>query len=210
MQTQPQPTANHPTHKAFAEVIESSLGSFLAQSWQWDAFPSFGSIVTIETKQRIVFGIVHEVKTGSMDSMRYPFPYQKTEEELLLEQPQIFEFLKTTFSCLTIGYKQNGKIFYLLTPEPSKIHAFVAPASKALCAQFFDSDMYLHLLFGMSNQILNLDELLLATLKHQVELGILTKERLTKFVETFSLLTGNDYRRLKLFLQRAAPLVSNI
>jgi hypothetical protein len=194
----------------FAEVIESSLHSFLAQSWQWDKFPSFGSIVAIETKQRIVFGIVHEVKTGSMDSIRYPFPYQKTEEELLAEQPQIFEFLKTTFSCLTIGYKQSGKIYYLLTPEPSKIHAFVTPASKALCAQFFESDTYLHLLFGMSNQILHLDELLLATLKHQVELGILTKERFTRFIETFSLLTGNDYRRLKLFLQRAAPLVSNI
>lgn len=210
MQNQTQPHTNHSTNKAFAEVIESSLHGFLAQSWQWDTFPAFGSIVTIETKQRILFGIVHEVKTGSMDSMRYPFPYQKTEEELLMEQPQIFEFLKTTFSCLTIGYKQNGKLFYLLPPEPSKIHAFVTPASKTLCAHFFESDMYLHLLFGMSNQLLNLDELLLATLKHQVELGILTKERLAKFVETFSLLTGNDYRRLKLFLQRAAPLVSNI
>lgn len=198
------------TNNAFAEVIESSLHGFLAQSWKWDTFPSFGSIVTIETKKRILFGIVHEVKTGSMDSMRYPFPYQKTEEELMLEQPQIFEFLKTTFSCLTIGYQEKGKMYYLLTPEPSKIHAFVAPASKALCTQFFASNTYLHLLFGMSNQILNLDELLLATLKHQVELGILTKERLTSFMETFSLLTGNDYRRLKLFLQRAGPLVSNI
>jgi hypothetical protein len=210
MQTQTPSATPLTTNKAFAEVIESSLHGFLAQSWQWDTFPAFGSIVTIETKERILFGIVHEVKTGSMDSVRYPFPYQKTEEELLLEQPQIFEFLKTTFSCLTIGYKQNGKIFYLLAPEPSKIHAFVMPASKTLCSQFFDSDMYLHLLFGMSNQILHLDELLLATLKHQVALGILTKERLTKFVETFSLLTGNDYRRLKLFLQRAAPLVGGI
>jgi hypothetical protein len=200
----------NPTNNAFAEVIESSLHSFLAQSWKWDQFPSFGSLVTIETKQRIVFGIVHEVKTGSMDSMRYPFPYQKTEEELLLEQPQIFEFLKTTFSCLTIGYKQNSKIFYVLAPEPSKIHAFVTPASKTLCAQFFESDIYLHLLFGMSNQILHLDELLLATLKHQVDLGILNKERFTRLIETFSLLTGNDYRRLKLFLQRAGPLVNGI
>ena len=65
------------TCNAFAEVIESSLHGFLAQSWKWDQFPSFGSIVTIETKQRIVFGIVHEVKTGSMDSMRYPFPVSK-------------------------------------------------------------------------------------------------------------------------------------
>jgi len=62
----------------------------------------------------------------------------------------------------------------------------------------------------MSNQILHLDELLLATLKHQVDLGILNKERFTRLIETFSLLTGNDYRRLKLFLQRAGPLVNGI
>lgn len=198
------------TSNAFAEVIESSLHGFLAQSWHWDRFPAFGSIVTINAKERTLFGVVHEVKTGSMDSMRYPFPYQKTEEELLQEQPQIFEFLKTTFSCLTIGYKQNGKMYYLMTPEPSKIHAFVTPVSKELSAQFFASNTYLHLLFNMNDQILNLDELLLATLKHQVELDILTKERLSSFIETFSLLTGNDYRRLKLFLQRAQPIVSSI
>ena len=63
---------------------------------------------------------------------------------------------------------------------------------------------------NMSNQILHLDELLLATLKHQVDLGILNKERFTTLIKTFSLLTGNDYRRLKLFLQRAGPLVNGI
>ncbi len=97
-------------NKPFAEVIESSLHGWLAQSWQWDTFPSFGSIVTIQGKKRTHFGIVHQIQTGSMDPVRYPFPYQKTEEELLKEQPQIFEFLKTTFSCLIIGYQEKGSI----------------------------------------------------------------------------------------------------
>ncbi len=198
------------TNRAFAEVVESSLHGWVAQSWQWDQFPSFGSLVTVQSSQRTMFGIVHQIQTGSMDPLRYPFPYQKTEEELLAEQPQIFEFLKTTFSCLSIGYYEKGKIYYLLSPEPPKIHAFVAPITQEQCQQFFSNSQYLHILFGLSAHIFNLDELLLALLKNLKTKNLLTDAKVTAFVENFSLLTGNDYRRLKLFLQRAQPLISHI
>ena len=195
------------TNKAFAEIIESSLQGWLAQSWQWNTFPHFGSLVMVETKKRIVFGIVHQIQTGSMEPMRYPFPYQKTEEELMRDQPQIFEFLKTTFSCLVIGYQEKGKMYYLTAPEPPQIHSFVAPMDTDTAKQFLYSERYLHVLFGAAN-LFNLDELLLAILKQHTELHILSPEKLTSFISTYSLLTGNDYRRLKLFLQRADHLVS--
>src|SRR5579872_2541465 len=133
--------------KHFAEVIESSLTGWLAQSWRWDTFPSFGSLITIEEKKRTLFGIVHQVQTGSMDPIRYPFPYQKTEEELLREQPQIFEFLKTTFSCVTIGYQEKGSLFYLVSPEPPKIHSFISHPPIEITKTFFSNMRYLHLLF---------------------------------------------------------------
>ncbi len=194
-------------HKeAFAEIIESSLQEFTAQCWQWDRIPHFGSLVTVTTKRRTLFGIVHSIKTGSMDPLRYPFPYKKTEEELLREQPQIFEFLKTNFTCLGLGYSEQGKLFYLTSPEPPKIHAFVQEATKEQYQQFFSNEHYLHLLF--SHQTLgSLDELLLACLKNLNELNLLTPEKTATFIETFALLTGNDYRRLKLFLQRANPII---
>jgi len=195
-------------NKAFAEIIDSSLQGWLAQSWHWNNFPQFGSLVMVETKKRIIFGIVHQIQTGSMEPMRYPFPYQKTEEELLREQPQIFEFLKTTFSCLAIGYQEKGHIYYLAAPEPPQIHSFVAPMEIELAKQFLYSERYLHLLFGAS-QLFNLDELLLAILKQQVELNILSETKTTNFINTYSLLTGNDYRRLKLFLQRAESIVNS-
>lgn len=196
--------------ESFAEVIESSLVGWMAQSWEWNVFPRFGSLVTLESKKYTLFGIVHQIQTGSMDPVRYPFPYQKTEEELLREQPQIFEFLKTTFSCLSIGYKEKGKIFYQFAPEPPKIHAFVAAASPLLSKEFFAHEQYLHVLFGLSGQILNVDELLLALLKTMRDMGCMNKQHVEAFLETFSLLTGNDYRRLKLFLQRAQPLFSQL
>lgn len=193
--------------KAFSEVIESSLHGFLAQSWQWNDFPSFGQLVTIESGKRTLFGLVYQIRTGSMDPVRYPFPYQKTEKELLEEQPQIFEFLKTTFSCLTIGYQEFSSIFYMLAPKPPNIHAFVSHVDSFLAKQFFLKLDYLPMLFGQSNLIGNLDELLLALLKQQAELNVLTEKKVEAFIDNFSLLTGNDYRRLKLFLQRAEQII---
>lgn len=191
----------------FAEVIESSLTGWLAQSWSWDTFPEFGSFVAIEGKKRTLFGIVHQVQTGSMDSVRYPFPYQKTEEELLQEQPQIFEFLKTTFSCIAIGYQEKKSISYLIAPEPPKIHAFVTHPTTELSKIFFASNNYLHLLFTHSAQIFNMDELLLALLRQHMEFNILSKNKLNTFMQTYSLLIGNDYRRIKLFLQRVEHML---
>jgi hypothetical protein len=195
--------------KYFAEVIESSLTSWLAQSWSWDMFPEFGSFVAVESKKRIIFGIVHQVQTGSMDPVRYPFPYQKTEEELLKEQPQIFEFLKTTFSCITIGYQEKKVISYLIAPEPPKIHSFVTRPDAEVSKIFFASTRYMHLLFTHSAQIFNMDELMLALLKQHMELNILTQHKINTFMQTYSLLTGNDYRRIKLFLQRAEHMLGN-
>jgi len=151
--------------KCFAEVIESSFTGWLAQSWHWDRFPSFGSFVSVEGKVRTIFGIVHQINTGSMDPIRYPFPYQKTEEELLREQPQIFEFLKTTFSCATIGYQEKGTITYLIAPEPPKIHSFITYPDEQTCKKFFANTRYLHLLFTHSANIFNIDELMLVLLK---------------------------------------------
>ncbi len=190
-------------NKPFAEIIESSLHGFLAQTWQWDMFPAFGSLVSIEQKDRILIGIVYQVRTGSMDPMRYPFTYQKTEKELLEEQPQIFEFLKTTFSCLIAGYSEKDRMHYQLAPHPAKIHAFVQPAPAILSKQFFASDQYLHTLVAQASLIGNIDELLLRLLAHQAEQKILSQDKLNPFLLTYSLLTGNDYRRIKLFLQRA-------
>ena len=194
-------------NKPFSEIIESSLATWLAQSWRWDVLPSFGSLVTVHTPKRKLFGIVHQIQTGSMDPVRYPFPYQKSHEELLAEQPQIFEFLKTTFSCIPLGYQEKGEIIYLMAPEPPTIHSFVSIMDIDLIKQFFYHDKYLHLLFSLNNQIAYIDELLLVILKQQKTLGILNEEKINHFIQIFSLLIGNDYRRLKLFLHRAQTIV---
>jgi hypothetical protein len=192
--------------KPFAEVVESSLHQFKAQSWEWDQFPAYGTLVSIDQRPYTLYGLVHETHTGSMDPTRYPFTYQKTEEELRKEQPQIFEFLKTTFSCILLGFSEKGKIHYSAAPYPAKIHAFVQSAESEKARTFFAHTQWLHRLFSLSNEMGNIDDLLLACLAQQKSPGQKSERSLSSFINAYALLTGNDYRRIKLFLQRVQSI----
>ena len=194
---------------SFAEVIESSLTTYTAQCWQWNQYPVFGSLVQVTDYKRTVYGIVTDAQTGSIDPSRTPMAYQKTEEELLAQQPHIFEFLKTSFTVHLCGYQDgaDGEIVYTLPPSPCKIHAFVAPCDRAAVTAFFSSGQFLEVLFSGLNQIPNFDELLIALMRNLKNEGTLSPHFLEDVAHTFALLTGNDYRRIKLLLRRTQQML---
>jgi len=194
-------------HSNFAEVVESSLDHLTAQCWQWNRFPTFASLVQIQTPEETSVGIVTSIQTGSIEPGRTPFAYQKTEEELYAQQPQIFEFLKTTFIVHIIGYHDNtvNTFMHLLPNHPSKIHAFVKEAEKELAYSALSNLHFLHILFSGASTIPYLDELLLALIKNNKH--VFKPEILDAFSQQFSLLTGNDYRRLKLFFMRLETIM---
>lgn len=198
------------SNQYFAEVIESSLDSWIAQSWKWDFFPIFGSIVIVESNNRKFFSIVYQINTSSNDGVRQPFAFKKTEEELIREQPQIFEFLRTSFSCLALGYQEDNNIYHMLSPEPPKIHSFIRQADKTELTNFFNNPNYLQIFFSNINKVSNLDELMLALLRYLKQNEILNDKNFTEFLELYSLLTDNDYKKLKLFLRRIEPIIQNL
>ncbi len=191
----------------FGEVVESSLQEWVTQSWNWDKFPEFGSIVTVKNGEIAIFGIVYQIKTGSIDSNRQAFAYQKTEEELIREQPQIFELLKTNFSCLVLGYEENDCFFSMLASKPPKIHSFVRQASLKEIQNIFKTTQYLQLIFNSAGIISNLDELLIVLIKNLTILNVIDKNNFEEFIQSFALLTRNDYFRLKLFMHRIGPIL---
>lgn len=186
----------------FSEVIESSLTGFTAQSWNWNETPSFGSLVVAQSTDYCIYGIVHQVQTGSSDPNRVPHPFGKTHAELMRDQPQIFQLLRTTFSCIVVGYEKNNHITYTLNPHPAPIHTFISHASLAQSQAFFSQPDYVHILFNLQQLVFNLDELLLATIAYQIDANILRETTISSLMDTYALLTGNEYRRTKLFLQR--------
>ncbi len=193
----------------FAEVTESSLSSWRAQCWEWDTLPSHGALLAIQQGSRTIYGIVHAITIGPQDTQRTVFAYKKTEEQLKQDHPHIFEFLTSTVSCITLGYKEDNQIRYQMAPTPPKIHAFVTVPAPEELYQFFQDEQYLHILFANIDQLVSLDDLLLALIEHMAASNNLTTDRFNRFVQTFSLLTANDYRRLKLFLQRVQPLIKH-
>jgi hypothetical protein len=155
-----------------------------------------------------MYGIVHAITIGPLDTQRTVFAYKKTEEQLKKDHPHIFEFLISTISCISLGYKEGAQMRYQIAPTPPKIHAFVSAPTHEELQDFFQDEHFLHMLFAQSDQLTSLDDLLLALIEQMALSKSLTHERFTRFIHTFSLLTANDYRRLKLFIQRVQPLLS--
>lgn len=201
-----------PTATFFAEVIESSIARFTAQSWTWNQVPEYGSLVEVTTQEHRIIGIVTDITTGSHDPVRKPFTYQKTQAELLRDQPQIFAFLKTSFTVQIIGYyeEQHTCFLYLLPTKPVELHTFVKETPAENYAEILENPLYLSILFAFQTTINQLDELLLALLKKYSTQKIITLNTMHAFCSAYSLHTNNDYKRLKLFLQRSSSFLPQL
>jgi len=185
-----------------AEIIESSLQTWQAQSWQWETSLPFGALTVSQHADGYIFGIVYQINTGSDDPQRTAYAYQKTEAELRREQPQVFAFLRTISSCLTVGYIQHGIIAYQLAPHPPRIHAFVGLATIEQQKNFFSQEYFLPVLFNATASLAYCDELLFAVIKRALENKTLSYDNFVRSLEMLSCLFGNDYRRFRLLLAR--------
>ncbi len=196
----------------FGEIIESSVDDFTAQTWSWNLVPHYGSLIEVVSNNTVIVGVVAQVHTGSQDPVRKPFTYQKTQAELLREQPQIFAFLKTTFRVQIIGYYEQNvdakKFLYLLPPQPATLHAFTKECTSERYAAILNDPTYLSMLFAFQTKIVQLDELLLALLRTYSLHNKLLHNDIMHFCNAYSLHTGNDYKRLKLFLQRSSGFLT--
>lgn len=198
------------TNKPFAEILQSTLSSWQAQCWQWNNVPEFGQLVIAHQNNSTVYAIIASITTGPKDPIRTPFAYQKTQQELEEEQPQIFEFLKTEFTCLTLGYTHNNQIYYQLPTRPAQIHTFVHEATTQDYQQFLASSDYLYLLLQTSEGTMPSQELLLALLKQALLNTSMSKEQMHNFLEHYFAHSSAQYQDTKLFLRRIQTLLQTM
>lgn len=186
------------------EVIESSLSLTIGQCWKWNNLPTFASLVEMENNNQRIFGCVSDIRTESTDPSRKPFAYQKTEDELLAQQPQIFELLKSTFSVQIIGFQDTTtkNLFFQVPPQPCKIHSFIKPVDETTFAAIVSHPESLSLLFSFCDNPTRLEELLLALLCTMHKRNLLTKDFFRSFYENFAILNNNNYKRVKVFFER--------
>lgn len=189
----------------FAEVIESSLQSYRCQSWSQDLIPEFGSLVL--TCNSNIWGLVYEVQTAPNDPIRQPQALRLTDEELQKQHPQIYNFIQTTFSAIVVGHGSNP-IFYHLSPFAAKLHSFIKKASVDEEKSFFKDCAYLDMIFENSQNIANLNELLLAIINRYSKLGLLNNQFISEFINNLTHLYGNDFVKLNLLLKRMDNLLA--
>ena len=190
-----------------AEVISSNLGQVTIVAWQHDQPFAYGSLVAIEQSTKIIYAVISGTMIGSDDPSRKPFAYKLSKEELAHQQPQIFSVIQTTMTGMVVGYEQGDTICHMVAPEPAEIHSFVRPATSQEVQRFVIKPTYLQLLFSANSALNNVDELLLALVRYLKSQSALSPSSLQDLVGTYSLLTGNDYRRLKLLLSRMQQLL---
>ncbi len=193
----PGDTAAERTH--VGEVVESSTTELIAQARQLHGAPSFGQFVRVEAAMPVV-GIVFNVFTHSIEPNRRPTAYGKTEEELRLEQPQIFELLRTEFQALVIGYLTGDESVQILPPQPAHIHSFVYLCSDEQVRAFTRTDDYLRSILNTSK--IPTDELVIAVLRHTVRAHAHAPSYLVQMGKELSRLLSDDYDRLSSIIRR--------
>jgi hypothetical protein len=189
----------------FAEVIESTLQRYRCQSWSQELIPEFGSLVL--TSQSNIWGLVYEVQTAPNDPIRQPQALRLTDDELKKQHPQIFNFIETTFSAIVVGHGHNP-IFYHLSPYAAKLHCFIKKATIEEEKAFFEDHAYLDMIFENTQNIANLNELLLAIISRYKKLGLLNNQLISELINNLSHLYGNDYIKLNLLLKRMDNLLA--
>jgi len=185
----------------FAEVIESSLAHYRAQSWDYTVVPPYGSLIVAEYAGYVTYAVVYASATGSDDQVRQVQAYQKTQLELMQDQPQIFALLRTSLSAVVIGYKNIDTIQFRLPPVPVPLHTFVRYATVdelRLCVPIAN---YLHLLFAQASYI-PIEQLVLALVGQLKQQQLIDSDTLCAVLHTYLQLSGNDYAHVRFFARQ--------
>jgi hypothetical protein len=197
-----QHAGEHPSENHVGEVVESSTAEALAQARELNRAPCFGRFVLIQSVVPAV-GIVFNVSTQSIEANRRPVAYGKTERELRLEQPQIFELLRTHFQILIVGHLDRGAPVPLLPPHPAPIHSFVYECDDALIRACTEDDEFLRNIINTPG--MPADQLLIATLRNALSVRGDSHEYLVIMGKALSRLLHDDYDRLRSVVRRIAP-----
>ncbi|MGC8668395.1 MAG: hypothetical protein ACP5VE_09810 [Chthonomonadales bacterium] len=123
------------------EIIAASTTEFTARSPQVNEPPPFGSFVRVCSPLREpvedadpfasappdgTYGLVCESVTASLDPNRRPAAFGAADEEQLrMQQPQIFALLVTDFKCRVVAHVEHGKVRHYLPDRPPRLHARV-------------------------------------------------------------------------------------
>ena len=187
-----------------AEIIEASTADFTAECYELYQPPPFGSLVKTTDSPVELYGIVYHATTASIEPGRRPIARGKdeaTEEGVYRSSPQLTKLLRSEFSVLVVGHRQDEKLYRYLPPKPARIHNFIYPCSPDEVREFSQSLDFLNILIT-SHLPVSVEELVAATLRQMSEVYEDGHAFMVAAGKELAVLLSGDFTRLKTILGR--------
>ena len=186
------------------EVVEASTTDFVAQCYELYRSPPLGSLVKTIDLPVEMYGIVYHATTESIEPGRRPIARgrdESSEEEIYRSSPQLLKLLRTEFSALVVGHRQDNKILQYLPPQPARIHSFVYLCSPDEVREFGQSFDFLNILLN-ANLPVPAEELVGAALRQMSRAHKDPRAFLVAAGKELAILLSGNLNQLKAILGR--------
>ena len=186
------------------EVIEASTPGFTAQCYELYRSPPLGSLVKTRDLPVELYGIVYNATTASIDPGRRPIARggdMDSEEEIYRQSPQLLQLLRSEFSVMVVGHRQDDRLYHYLPPKPARVHSFVYICPPDEVKEFSQSFTFLNLLVNTGLPVPR-DELIAACLR---QMSLVHEDRHSFLVaagKELATLLGGQFNQLKAILER--------
>jgi len=189
------------------EVIEATTTDFVAECYELYQSPPLGSLVKTTDSPVELYGIVYHATTTSIEPGRRPIARGKdeaTEEEVYRSSPQLMKLLRSEFSALVVGHRQDAKLHHYLPPKPARIHGFVYLCPPDEVREFSQSFDFLNILIGTHLPV-SVEEVVSASLRQMSQVYEDRQAFLVAAGKELSLLLGGEFGRLRAILGKIMP-----
>ncbi|MFC2017035.1 hypothetical protein ACFLUD_01315 [Chloroflexota bacterium] len=186
------------------EVIEASTTDFVAQCYELYQSPPLGSLVKTRDMPVELYGIVYHATTTSLEPGRRPIARGKdeaSEEEIYRASPQLLKLLRTEFSALVVGYREDEKLYHYLPPKPARIHSFVYLCPPEEVKEFSQPFDFLNMLINTHLPV-STDELVAASLRQMSQVYEDRHAFLVAAGKELAILLSGQFNQLKAILGR--------
>ena len=186
------------------EVIEASTTDFVAQCYELYQSPPLGSLVKTRDQSVELYGIVYNAATTSLEAGRRPIARGKdetTEEAIYQSSPQLLKLLRSEFSALVVGHRQDDKLYHYLPPKPARIHGFVYLCPPDEVREFGQSLDFLNILINTRLPVSG-EELIAACLRQMSQVYEDRHAFLVAAGKELAVLLSGEFNQLKAILGR--------
>lgn len=192
---------------AVGEVIAVTTISFAAQSYVLNQAPPFGSLVATHGPDgRTHFALCAGTETGGIEPGRHAMAWGGAEDgevDIYARQPQLAHVLRTTFSCVLVGYLDaGGRMMQRVPPRPPRVHERVWPAEEATACRFFDDLAFLRFLLRAGVE--PVEDLIAASIGQAYRLRGADRVFLVRAGRAVASLLAEDHDRLTAVLELLA------